>query len=61
MNKWNNWYKNLDVKNPVAFGDTVTYQKGYNFLKTCGAVEDWGCGAGVLKGFSQVTFLNILG
>jgi len=48
MDKWNNWYKNLDVKNPSAFkyGDTVTYQKGYNFLKTCGAVEDWGCGAG---------------
>jgi hypothetical protein len=61
MNKWNNWYKNLDVKNPVAFGDTVTYQKGYNFLKTCGAVEDWGCGAGGFKRFFTSDFPKYIG
>jgi hypothetical protein len=51
MDKWNEWYKDLDVNNPSTFryGDTETYSVGYNFLKGCKVVEDWGCGTGGFK------------
>lgn len=52
--KWNGWYKHLSKDSaPSAFvyGNTITYEKGYSFLKTCKKVEDWGCGAGGFKRF----------
>ena len=51
--KWNNWYKNLtnDDMGAFVYGDTITYQLGYDFLKDCDKVEDWGCGAGGFKRF----------
>jgi len=53
MDKWNTWYKHLNADTPTSFlyGDTVTYEKGYTFLKDCNKVEDWGCGAGGFKRF----------
>ena len=53
MDKWNGWYIDLDKNTPSAFhyGDTLTYSKGYEFLKECNTVEDWGCGAGGFKRF----------
>jgi len=53
MDKWNEWYKDLDKNTPSAmrYGDTVTYSKGYEFLKDCNVIEDWGCGAGGFKRF----------
>ena len=53
MDKWNEWYKDLDAANPTSFkySDTVTYEKGFNWLKCCQVIEDWGCGAGGFKRF----------
>lgn len=52
MDKWNNWYRSLNGKQPNSFcyGNTVTYKLGGEWLKDCNIVEDWGCGAG---GFIQ--------
>lgn len=49
--KWNDWYKNLSVDDCGSFryGDTLTYDLGYNYLKDCNKIEDWGCGAGGFK------------
>ena len=54
--KWNEWYKNLNPNDLGSFryGETVTYKLGYDFLKGCNKIEDWGCGAGGFKRF----FLN---
>jgi hypothetical protein len=43
----------LDAANPTSFkySDTVTYEKGFNWLKCCQVIEDWGCGAGGFKRF----------
>jgi hypothetical protein len=51
--KWNEWYKNVTLDNCGSFiyGDTETYVLGYNFLKTCDKIEDWGCGTGGFKRF----------
>ena len=53
--KWNKWYENLNKEHMSAFvyGDTETYQLGYNFLNSCNKVEDWGCGTGGFKRFFQ--------
>ncbi len=51
--KWNDWYKNLSKKDMGSFvyGDTISYKLGYDFLKSCNTIEDWGCGAGGFKRF----------
>jgi hypothetical protein len=53
MDKWNNWYKNLNPNDMSSFryGDTLTYKLGYEFLSDCETIEDWGCGAGGFKRF----------
>lgn len=53
MDKWNNWYKNIKIDDIGSFkyGDTITYELGYNFLKSCNKIEDWGCGIGGFKRF----------
>lgn len=53
MDKWNDWYKDLDPNTPSHFkySDTLTYEKGFNWLKPCEVIEDWGCGAGGFKRF----------
>ena len=65
MDKWNNWYKDLDsntVPNSFRYGDTVTYEKGYSFLKSCNQIEDWGCGTGGFKRFcSGIKYVGIDG
>ena len=55
MNKWNDWYKNVKISDIGSFryGDTETYELGYNFLKDCNKIEDWGCGIGGFKRFFQ--------
>ena len=54
--KWNEWYKNLTLDDCGSFryGNTLTYELGYRFLKHCNKIEDWGCGAGGFK----TTFTN---
>jgi hypothetical protein len=49
--KWNTWYKDLTIDNIGSFryGNTETYNLGYNFLKDCNIIEDWGCGVGGFK------------
>jgi len=49
--KWNEWYKDLTCNDLGSFryGNTVTYEKGYNFLQCCDKIEDWGCGTGGFK------------
>jgi hypothetical protein len=51
--KWNEWYTNLTFNDFGSFryGETVTYELGYNFLKNCDKIEDWGCGTGGFKRF----------
>jgi hypothetical protein len=53
MDKWNSWYKDLKKEDIGSFrySDTVTYQLGYDFLKDCTNIEDWGCGTGGFKRF----------
>lgn len=52
--KWNEFYKNLPQEPSAWFyGDTITYEKGAEFLKDCSTVEDWGCGAGGFKRFRK--------
>jgi len=54
LDKWNGWYSTLSKDSSPSeflYGNTVTYQKGYDFLKTCKNVEDWGCGTGGFKRF----------
>jgi len=52
-NKWNNWYKDLTMQDIGSFryGNTITYELGYEFLKSLDKIEDWGCGAGGFKRF----------
>jgi len=51
MDKWNDWYKDLNNMSSFRYGNTETYQLGYDFLKTCDKIEDWGCGSGGFKLF----------
>jgi len=58
--KWNEWYKDLTINDCGSFryGETVTYELGYQFLHTCNYIEDWGCGAGGFKRFFLNSNLN---
>jgi hypothetical protein len=47
--KWEAWYEGVDA--PRAYGDTVTYRLGAEFLSSCETVEDWGCGLGWMRNF----------
>jgi hypothetical protein len=48
--KWNESYEKLTLeRGDFRYGNTVTYNLGYNFLKDCGTIEDWGCGGGAFK------------
>lgn len=49
--KWNEWYKHLtpDDLGCFRYGNTITYDLGYEFLKDCNTIEDWGCGVGGFK------------
>jgi hypothetical protein len=63
MDKWNGWYLNLskDTLSSFVYGDTITYEKGYEFLKSCSIIEDWGCGTGGFKRFVLNTPNKYLG
>jgi hypothetical protein len=49
--KWNEWYKNLTLNDFGSFryGNTLTYELGFTYLKDCDKIEDWGCGTGGFK------------
>lgn len=52
MDKWNHWYKSLKPgtsPSEFRYGNTITYSKGYEYLKSCSQIEDWGCGTGGFK------------
>lgn len=61
MDKWNEWYKGVSTESAFRYGDTLTYEKGFDFLKTCGTVEDWGCGTGGFKRFFKNSDVNYVG
>lgn len=61
MDKWNEWYKDVSTESAFRYGDTLTYEKGFDFLKTCGTVEDWGCGTGGFKRFFKNSDVNYVG
>jgi hypothetical protein len=52
VGKWNGWYSKLDNK-PMFYGNTITYQLGYEFLNDCEIVEDWGTGGGGFKDYRK--------
>jgi hypothetical protein len=47
--KWDRWCQGL--REVQAYGDTVTYEMGGEFLRDCSVVEDWGAGKGWFKKF----------
>ena len=51
MDKWNEWYKKKSSMGAFRYGDTITYELGYMFLRDCKKIEDWGCGMGGFKRF----------
>lgn len=62
MNKWNDWYKNLDsTPSSFRYGDTETYSICYNWLQDCDRVEDWGCGTGGFKRFFKTESPKYIG
>ena len=38
---------------PAPYADTITYQRGAEWLAGCAQVEDWGCGLGFLRHFVE--------
>ena len=46
--KWANEHLKLNDQN-FRYGNTITYDLGFNFLKDCEKIEDWGCGEGGFK------------
>lgn len=65
MDKWNEWYKGQTTQGSFRYGDTITYELGYTFLRTCKTLEDWGCGMGGFKQFikdeDSITYIGIDG
>lgn len=61
LNKWNNWYKNINENVPIPYGNTITYEKGGKFLKDCKIIEDWGCGMGWFKQFVKSKYIGLDG
>jgi hypothetical protein len=52
VGKWDEWYRHVSSEpGAFAYGDTVTYELGAEFLGDCTDVEDWGCGAGGFRRF----------
>lgn len=39
----------IDHAFEYPYGDTTTYHRGVEFLRTCETIEDWGCGRGWLR------------
>jgi len=48
MDKWNEVYAAMDF-NTVKHSDILSYKKGFDWLKSCETIEDWGCGTGGFK------------
>lgn len=65
MDKWNSWYSNVkkDDIGSFRYGETITYELGYDFLKDCNTIEDWGCGTGGFKRFikNDIKYIGIDG
>lgn len=67
MDKWNYWYKDITLKDIGSFryGETHTYKLGYEFLKDCNNIEDWGCGTGgfkrMIEPIDNITYTGIDG
>lgn len=49
--KWDKIYEGTQVGSPTRWGGETTYSMGYEWLKDCALIEDWGCGAGGFKLF----------
>lgn len=58
LNKWEQWYKNLD--GPQAYGSTETYVLAEEYLRGL-HVEDWGCGKGFFKSIHNGDYVGVDG
>lgn len=50
LGRWDRWYSGLEF-DPQPYGDTDTYKKGADWLRSCDLIEDWGCGKGWFSKF----------
>lgn len=51
IGRWDRYYTNWAKERTHPFGCDTTYRKGYEFLKGCSKIEDWGCGYGFFRTF----------
>ena len=49
IGKWDSYYKDWPKGTIGRFGDSLTYQLAYQWLKDCAFIEDWGCGRGFFQ------------
>ena len=63
--KWNHWFTNTTLDKPGPIGDSITYELGYNFLKDCNEIQDWGCGFGgltrLIKDEDNIKYIGVDG
>lgn len=59
LGKWDSHY--VDVREPMHYGDSVTYRIGAEWLADCAVVEDWGCGLGWFKQFCKRGYRGVDG
>ena len=59
MDKWNEVYAAMDF-NTVKHSDILSYKKGFDWLKSCETIEDWGCGTGGFKFTDAITVVNFI-
>ena len=51
IGRWDQYYigKTKDDLLMYSNNDDTTYRKGYEWLRYCGTIQDWGCGYGFFK------------
>jgi hypothetical protein len=53
MSGYKQWDEIYSQKLDLVCGPDITYCKGYEWLKDCPLIEDWGCGYGVFEQFCR--------
>ena len=54
IDRWNYLYAGVSKEPTRTFSsDDITYCKGYEWLKDCNPIEDWGCGFGYFNSLCQ--------
>lgn len=60
VGKWDRWYIGVTEDEPQTYGDTVTYEIGTQWLRSCAVVYDLGCGKGGFWKVSQDAGANYM-